>query len=350
MNMRLGVILLAVVLLTAYSLPAASAECAEQGGQSCGKAEMSCGGQCSNCSCEGDCAEGCECGCGGQCGQACGKSEGCKMGSGACSKADDKPCGETEATCENAGTQSCCQETSAGCEGMGKGSCESGGEGNSCAKGESMSCGESQGEACDTAEATCAGEDAKSCGQESGAGCESMGDSQACGSGSEMRRGREDRPMRYNKEVYFANERELQRVVDDAVALCPMQKAHLRNALDFSTEFTSDMMQLYYADHGMSMDELNYRMTRMNHETNRDTRDMLNPVQNASFPKHMWALYSNSAWCYGYHPDAHYVMGKMKREHMRGNERMRGGHMQGRFAEPRSERGGEEGCDSSCPK
>jgi hypothetical protein len=248
MNIRLGVILLAVVLLTAYALPAASADCAKQGGQSCGKTEMACGGQCGNCSCEGDCAEGCECGCGGECGQACGDAEGCTMG----------------------------------------------------------------------------------------------GD-------REMRGGRGERPMRHNKMMRFSEERQLQRAVDEAVALCPMQKAHLRHALDFSTEFTSDMMQLYYADHGMSMDELNYRMTRMNHELDRGTREMLTPIQKAVFPKHIWANYSNATWCEGYHPDAHYVLGKMMQQRRR-HERMRGGLMQGWWAEERGERGDEESCNNDCPK
>ncbi len=80
MKLRNSVVLMALALLIAYTIPAASAECARQGEKSCGKPETSCDSHYSSRSYDRECAESCaECGsCGDDAGYGnCPKDENC---------------------------------------------------------------------------------------------------------------------------------------------------------------------------------------------------------------------------------------------------------------------------------
>ena len=86
----------------------------------------------------------------------------------------------------------------------------------------------------------------------------------------------------------------------------------LHGALDKSNDMSFMMMKRYYSDRCMSLDEVNHRMTMMNHKLDRYTRGMLNPMQDAVFPENMLMGYGSKAWDDSFHPGAEYVFRAMR--------------------------------------
>jgi hypothetical protein len=239
MNMRISIILMALALLVAYTIPAMSAECAQQGGQSCGKAEASCDCQGGNCPCNGECAEGCQCGCGGSCNEG----------------------------------QSC--------------------EGGSC---------------------------------DDNAVIVEIGESEPNSGGYmyEKRYGL-DMGKRYRgrESYYLAEKRDLQRLIDEELKLGHYQKAMLAEASNDYTLRVIDLQQLYFDDRTISLEDLNHRLTLLNHGYDRHSRMMLTEFQDAVFPEHMWMIYSSPAWSKGYHPGSSYVLRELLKEYERDFEKRR---------------------------
>lgn len=255
MKMRISIILMALTLLVAYTIPAMSADCAQQRGKSCGKAEMACGSQCGERACEGECAEGCECGCGGECGEACGK--GC-----------NRECGE----------------------------------GNECV---AMSgCGEGLG---------CAGE--KKYVPMHGQYREGKRREYGMGMGKRYKG---------SESYYLAEKRDLQRQIDKELKMCPCQKMMLAEANDEYTSRAFNLQRLYFKDRSISIEDLNHRLTRLNHSYDRQSRMMLSEFQDAIYPEHMWMLYSSPAWSKGYHPGPSFVLRELLKEYERALEKRHG--------------------------
>ena len=278
MKMRISIILMALALLVAYTIPAMSDDCAQQDGQSCGKDKASCAGECGGRSCDGGCGEeqagSCGESCNGDCGESCG--DGC-----------GGTCGES---CGN------------GCKGECSGNCESG-------RGGSGACAE---------EAACGGD------MEYAPMHGWYRDGKGWERGMDM--------WRVDKKGYYlAEKRDLQRLIDEELKLCPYQKILLAEASDDYTLRAIDLQKLYFDDRTISIEDLNHRLTLLNHSYDRRSRMMLSQFQDAVYPEHMWMIYSSPAWSKGYHPGSSFVLRELLKEYERDFRKHHG--MRGEWAE-----------------
>jgi hypothetical protein len=280
--MRISVFLLAMALLIAYSVPAMSAECekgqscgqsCDKGGQTCGSSERACAGECGcegDCgegcdksACEGSCGEGCECACEGDCGEGCEMGGECKMGKG-CSKDAACACKSCKVGCPYGERCDTCMKRES-CKIRGK--CDKGGE---CPMGQGMPAREIRG-------------------MHPG-----------------MHRGMNRDMMMHGAQC----------AVDMKLELKPCQRMALHSALNKNCDMGFVMMEGYYGDRCMSLEELNHRLTRMNHKFDRRTRGMLNPMQDALFPEHMFMDYGSKAWGDSFHPGAMFAFRKLRDKYM----------------------------------
>ncbi len=129
------------------------------------------------------------------------------------------------------------------------------------------------------------------------------------------------------KGYYLAEKRDLQRLIDEELKLCPYQKMMLAEASDDYTSRAINLQKLYFDDRSISIEDLNHRLTLLNRGYDRHSRMMLSEFQDAVYPEHMWMIYSSPTWSKGYHPGSSYVLRELLKEYerdFRKHRRMRG--------------------------
>ena len=119
------------------------------------------------------------------------------------------------------------------------------------------------------------------------------------------------------KGYYLAEKRDLQRLIDEELKLCPCKRLMLAEASDEYTQRAIDLQKLYFDDRSISIENLNHRLTLLNHSYDRHSRMMLSEFQDAVYPEHMWMIYSSPTWSKGYHPGSSYVLRELLADYER---------------------------------
>ena len=106
----------------------------------------------------------------------------------------------------------------------------------------------------------------------------------------------------------------LQGDFDAKLHLCGCQQMRLRWLSDHYTDGSCMLMERYFSDRRMDVDELNHRLTALNHRTERCARHQLTPFQDKVFPDSPWTCYSSECWNDGYHPWAAYILEQLEED------------------------------------
>ena len=114
----------------------------------------------------------------------------------------------------------------------------------------------------------------------------------------------------YQRMVMMA----LQGDFDAKLRLHRCQQMRLRRLSDRYTEGTYMLMERYFSDRRMDVDELSHRLTTLYQSTDRHARHQLSPFQDKVFPDCPWMYYSSECWNDGYHPWAAYILKRLKQE------------------------------------
>jgi len=114
----------------------------------------------------------------------------------------------------------------------------------------------------------------------------------------------------YRRMVMMA----LQGDFDAKLRLRCCQQCRLRWLSDHYTGGTFMLMERYFSDRRMDVDELSLRLTALNKRIGRHARHQLTPFQDEVFPDSLWLDYSSECWNEGYHPWAAYILEQLEED------------------------------------
>ena len=92
------------------------------------------------------------------------------------------------------------------------------------------------------------------------------------------------------------------------------QQMRLRRLSDHYTDGTFMLMERYFSDRRMDVDELSHRLTALNQRIGSCARHQLTPFQDKVFQDRLWFDYSSECWNDGYHPWAAYILEQLKED------------------------------------